>query len=261
AAERQSRAGDRLHLGHRPRHRPGARGGGGAGHAERLRRQGRDRGDPRRVGPAQRGLRGLLGRRPVEPGGDRRHDRPVHGRARLAVDPGQQCRHPARRTGGPVPGGEMGRDHRGQPVGGVPYHAAVPASHAPARLGPDHQHRLGAQPGREPEQGAVRRGQAWGRRLHQGGRAGGSARRRHRQLHLARLRLDLADRGPDSRYDEDPEHDPRAGGERRPPRRPTDQAFRGAGGGRQPGALPVPAGSWVDHRREPQHGRGLDGAV
>ena len=97
-----------------------------------------------------------------------------------------------------------------------------------------------AQPRRLAQQVGLCRRQARHRRLHQDGRAGGRARRRHRQLHLARLCLDAAGREPDPRHDEGARPDPRAGDERRPARRPADQALRHAGGSRRARAVPVP---------------------
>ena len=66
-------------------------------------------------------------------------------------------------------------------------------------LGPDHQHGVRPQPRRLAQQVGLCRRQARHRRLHQDGRAGGGARRHHRQLHLARLRLDAAGREARSR--------------------------------------------------------------
>ena len=84
-----------------------------------------------------------------------------------------------------------------------------------------------------PNKSRLCRRQARHRRLHQDRRAGDRARRDHRQLHLARLRLDAAGRSADPRHDEGARPDPRAGDERRPARRPADQALRHAGGGRR----------------------------
>ena len=78
-------------------------------------------------------------------------------------------------------------------------------------LGPDHQHRLRAQPGRQPEQVRLRRRQARHCRPHQDGGARGGDLRRHRQLHQPRLRLDQPGREPDPGHDEGARPDPRAG--------------------------------------------------
>ena len=111
---------------------------------------------------------------------------------------------------------------------------AVPAMKA-QELGPDHQHRLGAQPRRQPQQVGLCRRQARHRRLHQDGGAGDRDRRHHRQLHQPRLCLDAAGRGPDPRHDGVARPDPRAGDERRPARRPADQEVRHRRSGRRAG--------------------------
>ena len=93
-----------------------------------------------------------------------------------ARHPRQQCRHPARLAGRELPARKMGRDHCAINLTAV-FHTtrlALPAMRD-ERLGPDHQHRLGAQPRRLPQQVGLCRRQAWRRRLHQDRRAGGGA--------------------------------------------------------------------------------------
>ena len=88
-----------------------------------------------------------------------------------------------------------------------------------------------------------------------------ATRRDYGQLHLAGLCLDAAGREADPGHDEGTQHDSRAGDERRAPRGPADQAVRHGRADRGAGAVPVPGGGGVDHRREPQHGRRLDRCI
>ena len=167
---RQSRARHRIDLGHRPRHRPGAGGRGRQGDAQRLRRPGRDRGSARRASSGA----------------------PLHDGADLAK-PAQieaMIRRCAAELGAPdILVNNAGIQHV-SPVESFPvdkwdaiiainlsavFHTtrlALPAMRR-KRLGPDHQHRLGAQPRRQPQQVGLCRRQAWRRRLHQDGRARG----------------------------------------------------------------------------------------
>ena len=125
--------------------------------------------------------------------------------------PRQQCRHPARRADRGIPGREVERDHRHQPVRHLPCHPRRAAGDEEEALGPDHQHRLGARPRRLAVQGRLCRRQARHRRPHQDGGAGGGDRRHHRQRHLPRLCLDAAGREADPRHDEGARHDRGAG--------------------------------------------------
>ena len=137
-------------------------------HAERLRRAGGDRADPRRAGRGER-RHGAPFRRRHEPG---RRDRPDgargRGRVRRARHPGQQRRHPARRADRGVSPGQVGRDPRDQPVARLPHDPPRAARDAAAGLRPDHQPGLGARPGRLALQGGLRRGQARHGRADQG---------------------------------------------------------------------------------------------
>ena len=108
----------------------------------------------------------------TKPDADRGDGRALPRRARRARHPGQQCRHPACRAGRRIPGRQMGRDHRDQPVARLPHDARRGAAHEGEGLGPDHHHRLGAQPGREPQQVGLCRRQARHRRPDQDGGAG-----------------------------------------------------------------------------------------
>ena len=94
---------------------------------------------------------------------------------RLGRHPRQQCRHPVRLADRGIPDREMGRDHRHQPVVGVPRHPRRGARHEEARLGPHHQHRLGAFAGRLAVQVGLCLGQARHRRPHQDRGAGACA--------------------------------------------------------------------------------------
>ena len=73
------------------------------------------------------------------------------------------------------------------------------------------------------------------------------------------LRLDAAGRAPDTRHDEDPRPDPRAGDRGCAAGCAADETLRHARGGRRARTVPVPRGGAVDHRRQPQRGRRLDG--
>ena len=78
--------------------------------------------------------------------------------------PGEQRRHPARRPDRGVPGREVGRDHRDQPLLGLPHHRRRAADDAQGRLGQGGQHRLGPRPDRLALQVGLYRGQARHRR-------------------------------------------------------------------------------------------------
>ena len=150
---------------------------------ERLRRSRRDR-------PAARGARRRLQRRRSHPaGGDRGDD--GRGRARST-------------SWSTMPAPSMSRRSTHFPPEkwdlilalnlSAAFHTirlALPAMKAKG-WGRIDQHRLGAQPRRQPEQVRLCRRQARHRRPHQDGRARGRAVRRHRQLHQPRLCLDAA---------------------------------------------------------------------
>ena len=63
--------------------------------------------------------------------------------------PGEQRRHPARGADRGLSARAVGGGDRDQPLGGVLRDAGGDPADARARLGPDHQHRLGARAGRE----------------------------------------------------------------------------------------------------------------
>ena len=92
---------------------------------------------------------------------------------------GQQCRHPVRLADRGIPAGEMGPDHRHQPVRRLPRHPRRRAGHEGEEMGPHHQHRLGACPGRLAVQIGLCLGQAWHRRPDQDGGAGNRHLRHH----------------------------------------------------------------------------------
>ena len=73
-----------------------------------------------------------------------------------------------RRADRGIPGREVGRDPRHQPVVRLPHDPRGVAGHEAARLGPHHQHRLGARPRRLAVQVGLCRGQARHARPHQG---------------------------------------------------------------------------------------------
>ena len=83
------------------------------------------------------------------------------GRRAQARHPDQQRRHPACRADRRISGRQVGRDHRDQPVERISRGPRRRAAHEGAGLGPDHLDRVGAQPGREPEQG----GRMWRRNM------------------------------------------------------------------------------------------------
>ena len=70
-------------------------------------------------------------------------------RARLARHPGEQCRHSVHRQRSRIFPTRMGRDHRDQPLGRLPRHEGGDPADEAQGLGPHHQYRLGARPGRE----------------------------------------------------------------------------------------------------------------
>ena len=112
--------------------------------------------------------------------------------ARRRGHPGQQRRHPARRQYRGFSRRSLGCDHRDQSLGGVPRHAGRDPGDEAARLGPDHQHRLGARAGRQRAEGRLRRGQARRGRHDQGGGDRAGQLRHHRQRDLPRLGADAA---------------------------------------------------------------------
>ena len=93
-----------------------------------------------------------------------------------ARHPGQQRRDPVRLPGRGLSGRQVGSDFADQPDCRVPHNSPLPAGDAGARLGQDHQHGVGAQPGRVAQQVGLCRGKTWRGRLHQDSRARGCAR-------------------------------------------------------------------------------------
>ena len=61
--------------------------------------------------------------------------RALRRRARNARHPRQQCRDPARLAGRQLPARKMGRDHRHQPVGGIPHHPRRACRRCAPRVG------------------------------------------------------------------------------------------------------------------------------
>ena len=116
--------------------------------------------------------------------GRARPDRQRGAPARPHRHPGQQRRHPAHRADRGLPGREVGRHHRAEPVGRVPRHRRRAAEEAGLR--PHHQHRLGPRAGglglRRPMSPP-----STGGRLHQGHRAGNRRSGHHGQRHLPGL--------------------------------------------------------------------------
>ena len=100
------------------------------------------------------------------------------------------------------PLGEVGPDHRDQPVLGLPCHPRRGARHEEEGLGPYHQHRVGALAGRLALQVGLCVGQARHRRPDQDRGAGSRDQQDHLQLHQPRLCLDAAGGEADPRYDE-----------------------------------------------------------
>ena len=141
---------------------------------QRLRRARRHREGARRDRDRLQGQGGLFAGRHDQAGRDRRDDRARREDLRLGRRPGQQCRHPVRLADRGIPDREVGRDHRDQPVVGVPRHPRRGARHEEARLGPHHQHRVGAFAGRLAVQVGLCLGQARHRRPDQDRGAGSS---------------------------------------------------------------------------------------
>ena len=81
------------------------------------------------------------------------------------------------------------------------------------------------------------------------------------ELHLSRLCLDAPGRKADSRHDEGPQPDQGAGHQRRPARRPADQAVRHGRSGRRARRVPLLGFGLADHRRQHFHGWRLDRGV
>ena len=93
------------------------------------------------------------------------------------------------------------------------------------------------------------------------GRAGTCDLRRHRQLHLAGLRLDAAGREPDPRHDEGARPDARAGDQRRDAGGAADQAIRHRRSGRRARRLSLLGRRRADHRRQSVDRRRLDRGI
>ena len=120
------------------------------------------------------GQGGVFARRHDQARRDRRHGRARRKHLRLGRHPGQQCRHPVRLADRGIPDREMGRDHRDQSVVGVPRDPRRGPRHEEARLGPHHQHGLGAFAGGLAVQVGLCLGQARHRRPDQDRGAGSS---------------------------------------------------------------------------------------
>ena len=175
----------------------GSTSGIGLGIASALAQQGADIvlngfGDAAEIEKIRAGLASQHGVRVVYDGADlsgrgrARPDRQRGAPARPHRHPGQQRRHPAHRADRGLPGREVGRHHRAEPVGRVPRHRRRAAVHEEAGLRPHHQHRLGPRAGglglRRPMSPP-----STGGRLHQGHRAGNRRSGHHGQRHLPGL--------------------------------------------------------------------------
>ncbi len=132
------------------------------------------------------GQGGAFARRHDQARRNRRDGRARRKDLRLGRCPRQQCRYPVRVADRGISAREVGGDHRHQPVLGVLRHPRRGARHEEARLGPHHQHRLGAFAGRFALQVRLCLGQARHRRSHQDRGAGACDLQDHLQLHLAR---------------------------------------------------------------------------
>ena len=161
--------------------------GAGGGHRE----------DSRRSGQGSRRHRSSFSGRHAEARRDRRHGRRRREGIRRDRHPLQQRRHPARGAGRRIPGREMERDHRHQPVLGVLHHPRGAAEDEGEEMGPHHQHRERARAGRLAVQVGLRRRQARHRRADQDRGAGSGGDGHHRQRHLAGVRVDAAGRETD----------------------------------------------------------------
>ena len=114
----------RLDQRHRPRHRRARWRQPARRRAERLRRAGAIAETLRSaLGRTARRAGALRRRRHEQAGRDRGDGRADPPRLGPGRHPGQQRRHPARRADRGLPGGEVGRGHRDQPLGGLPRHA------------------------------------------------------------------------------------------------------------------------------------------
>ncbi len=193
----------RLHQRHRAGHRPRARGRRLQRDAERLRRSARDRRASLRHGDGVRRQGRRQRRRHFVASADPRDGGAGDARAGRGRHPGQQRRHPAHRCRRGIPRGQVGRDHRDQPVVELPRDQGGAAADARAQLGADRQHRIGARPRRIDREVGVRDCQARRARTHEGRRAGDRHHRGHLQRHLPRLGTDAAraeaDRRPRAR--------------------------------------------------------------
>ena len=133
------------------------------------------------------GPRRAFARRHDQARRDRRNGRARREDLRFGRYPRQQCRHPVRVADRGVSAGEVGSDHRHQPVVGVLRHPRRGARHEEARLGPHHQHGFRAFAGRFAVQVGLCLGQARHRRPHQDGGAGACDLQDHLQLHQSRV--------------------------------------------------------------------------
>ena len=173
----------------------------------------------------------------------------ARGRVRQGRHRRQQRRHPARRADRGVPGGEVGRDRRDQPVVGVPPDQGGRAGDEGAPLRPHRQHRLGARPDRIAVQGGVRDCQARPDRPVEDGRARSRRIRHHVEHDLPGLREDAAGRPADRRPGEGARH---LRGRRRPrraARAPGAKGFRPRRRARRARGLPRLRRRRVDDRR------------
>lgn len=239
---------------HRPRHCRGTGGPRRNDRPQRPRRPREHRGDPHRHRrPPPR--RGGLPRRRHDGRRLRRRPRLLHGEPfRPGGHPRQQCRDPARRPGGGLSAGEVGRDPRGQPVVGVPHDPRRRAPHEAGGLGADRQRRVRARARRFALQVGVRGGEA---RPPRPDEDGGARTRRdgdHRQRRLPRLRVDTARGGAGRGPGESARRPQRRGGEDDHPRQAAEQALRDGRGARRDGGVPVLAGRRLHHGRG-DHGR------
>ena len=178
-------------------------------HAQRLRRRRRDRADCAPSSSAEHGVEVRYdGADMSKPDADR--GMMAHGGARVrrGRHPRQQRRHPARRADRRV-----SRSTKWDAIlainliVGVPYRSRLrlPAMKA-QQLGPHHQHRLGARPGRLAVQVGLRRRQARHGRPDQDRRARGRRAGHHRERDLPGLREDAAGREADRRPGEGARH-------------------------------------------------------
>ncbi len=159
------------------------------------------------------------------------------------------------------PAGQMGCDHRHQPVVGLPHHTPGVARDEAAWLGPHRQRRLGACAGGQSVQERLRGGQARHCRTDQDRGAGSRAGGDHRQRDLPRIRAHPAGGETDSRYREGARHHRGTGDQGRDAVGTAHQEVRHGGAGGGAGALPVQRRCSFDHRWHSADRWRLDRAV